>query len=300
MPSDISLSCKTTGVLKSNNHLKSQLTQIFLNPDTDSYPVYCWTWDCEVTRDEIAYKLREFYDNNIRHIYILPEPHAFRPMTGNNMQPDYLTEEFFEIIKFTFEYAKDLGMKLWIYDEGGWPSGSACGKVLSKKPHLARKQIMSRTVQSPYIPGENAVSAFCNGKRIFEGFCSDSEITEYYFSEITGDYPNLFEAETTDTFINLTHEGYRASVGEMFGDSVTALFTDEPIADKTSWCSGFEQKFYDRYGYNITDFIPYIVLDANVDLDEFGQKVRIDYFDLLAEIFCENFFLKTRDWCRKN
>ena len=272
----------------------------FLNPNVEHFPVYCWSWNCKVSKDEIAHKLREFHDNNIFQIYILPEPHAFRPLTGNNMQPDYLTEDFFEIIKFTFEQAESLGMKLMIYDEGGWPSGSACGKVLESNNNLARKQILYRTVSSPYVPGENAVSAFCEGKRVYEGFSSDSEITEYYFEIIPGDYPNLLEKAATDTFIKLTHEGYKNSVGHMFGDSVTAVFTDEPVADKTSWCSDFETLFYEKYGYNICDHLPYIVCDSKLDVDELGQKVRIDYYDLLSEIFCKNFFLNVRDWCRRN
>lgn len=33
-------------------------------------------------------------------------------------------------------YAKAMGAEFWLYDENGWPSGSADGRVLSSMPEL--------------------------------------------------------------------------------------------------------------------------------------------------------------------
>ncbi|MBR5308222.1 MAG: hypothetical protein IKU43_05580 [Clostridia bacterium] len=272
----------------------------FKNTETRFYPVMCWSWNRPVERDEIARQLDSFYDNNIRRVYILPMPRAFRPSNLNNLDPDYLTDEFFEIIRFAYKYAEKKGMQVWIYDEGGWPSGSACGKVVAEKPHLASKNLAVRSASSPYTPSVDAVAAFCGGKRIYEGFSSDSEITEYYMKRRDGDYPNLAEAETTDTFIKLTHERYKQYTSDLFGSTVYAVFTDEPTTEATGWCDGFEKRFYERYGYDLLDFLPYIYEDDKNDVDEKGQAVRIDYFNLLAEVFAENYFLKIRDWCREN
>ena len=34
------------------------------------------------------------------------------------MEPDYLTEDYFNMFRFAYEYAADKGMELWLYDEG--------------------------------------------------------------------------------------------------------------------------------------------------------------------------------------
>lgn len=285
---------------KSMDKSESFDLNLLQNPDVIHFPMFCWGWDCDINKEVLAERLYEYKSNNICQLYILPKPHAFRPVTGNNMQPDYLTKEYFDIIRYLFELADKLGMKLWIYDEGGLPSGSACGKVLEVNPSLYRKQIMSRVVASPYKKGDGCISAFCDGKRVYEGFSSESDIVEYYFETVPGDYPNLLEVEATDTFIKLTHDEYKKYVGDMFGKAVTSVFTDEPVAEKTSWCEGFEKEFFERYGYDISDYIPYIVSDSNEDTDTLGQKIRIDYYDFLAEVFCKSYFLRLREWCRNN
>ena len=44
---------------------------------------------------------------------------------GANFKPKYLTEEYFKIYGAALKKAKELGMTLCIYDEYGFPSGSA-------------------------------------------------------------------------------------------------------------------------------------------------------------------------------
>ena len=41
-------------------------------------------------------------------------------------------------------------MKLWLYDEGGWPSGGNCGRIVRERPDWARQTLVKRGV----APGE--------------------------------------------------------------------------------------------------------------------------------------------------
>ena len=131
-------------------------------PDTDFYPAYSWSWTTAVDRDEIVRQLDAMHDNDIRIVYILPQPVGFRKA----QLPCYLDEEYFEIYRFAMEYAAKKGMMLWLYDEGGWPSGSACNRVVRDKPHLVNRHVAKREVTSPYTPSPDAIAAFCDGKRI--------------------------------------------------------------------------------------------------------------------------------------
>lgn len=274
--------------------------EAFKSPDVDFYPAYSWSWGSPLDKEKLKELLDEYCNNGIKRMYVLPMPKEFRPWTKNNLQPDYLTPEYFEMYKFAYEYAESLGMKLWIYDEGGWPSGGACGQLIKKKPHLAYKTLAKRDVRSPYKRGEGAVAAFCDGVRIDEGFSSDKTIEEYYFKVIDEHYPNICDKETTEAFIELTHEGYKKYIGNMFGRGVDAAFTDEPVCDIFAWGDGFEEKFFERYGYSVLDVIPTVLRKEDEDFTPEEEKVRCDYFDLLAEEFCNNFFITLRDWCREN
>ncbi len=110
----------------------------FLTPDVSCAPVYVWVWNDVCTKEAIDTQLNEMQNLGIRAFYILPEPKDFRPGSmPTNLAPDYLTDEFFELCEYAIKQGKALGMNCWIYDEGGWPSGSACGKVTKAHPEFA-------------------------------------------------------------------------------------------------------------------------------------------------------------------
>ena len=82
------------------------------------------------------------YKNGIRAMYVLGEPEHFRPnIRATHLSPAYLSEEYIELLFYAFEKAKEKGMCVWLYNEGGFPSGSACGLVTEKYPELMYKNI---------------------------------------------------------------------------------------------------------------------------------------------------------------
>lgn len=110
----------------------------FVTPDVSYAPVYIWVWNDVCTYEIIDEQLSEMQRLGIRAFYILPEPKGFRPDSmPTNLSPDYLSEGFFELCAYAIDKGSALGMNCWLYDEGGWPSGSACGKVVKDHPEYA-------------------------------------------------------------------------------------------------------------------------------------------------------------------
>lgn len=274
------------------------------NIPVDLWPVYSWIWATPISKEEIKAQLTRFYNNNIKLVYILPEPKSFRPKKGATaLEPDYLTDEYFEMYNYAAEVAMELGMKLYFYDEGGWPSGSACGKVAAKKPHLRLNLIKKEEVASPYTPSKDAVAAFSKGKRIKEGETSDAPIIEYttypFDDEYMPPYPNISLSETTETFIEITHEAYKKNLKDgIMGNSMRVAFTDEPGVHGIGWTDDTAKEFMDRYGYDIIDYFN-VLADGNPETEDEKQAV-CDYFDYLSEKLNVNYFQKLRKWCRDN
>ena len=110
----------------------------FIAPDASYAPVYIWVWNDICTREVIDEQLAEMQRLGMRAFYILPEPKEFRPDSmPTNLSPEYLSDEYFELCAYAIDKGASLGMNCWIYDEGGWPSGSACGKVVKDHPEYS-------------------------------------------------------------------------------------------------------------------------------------------------------------------
>ncbi len=180
----------------------------FISPDIFHSPVYVWVWNDLCTRKIIDEQLAEMQNLGIRAFYILPEPKDFRPDSmPTNLTPDYLTDEFFELCKYAIKQAKSLGMNCWIYDEGGWPSGSACGKVTEAHPEYSV---------------ENSVYPDLLNKKATEYFI---EITHEKYASAIGEY---FHENVTAVFTDEPKAAFTAfnkelqdRYEELYGESIS-------------------------------------------------------------------------------
>lgn len=64
---------------------------------------------------------------------------VLHPRIGIPEEMPYLSETYFGAVRFIVETAAGLGMKVVLYDEGMYLSGSAHGKVVEANPEYASK-----------------------------------------------------------------------------------------------------------------------------------------------------------------
>lgn len=282
----------------------------FSKPDNCFYPVFSWIWNDVLDKETVRRQIDEMYEGGIRCFYIIPEPKDFRPYTMvTNLEPDYLTDEFMEYVRFCADYAESKGMYMWLYDEGGWPSGHATGKVVVAQPDAVRKRLLKHTVNvkkgEVFFERPEVKASFIGNIRIKSGhvFEEDCTVTEFCVEVesgglLNGAYADISESLSTKTFIELTHEKYKKYIGDHFGKTVPFMFTDEPSLALPTFSYGFEALFKEKYGYDILDHLP-VLFDTSMDSDE-DCKVRIDYHALCGELFDKNFLEIQREWCEKN
>lgn len=164
--------------------------------------------------------------------------------------------------------AHELGMRLRLYDERGFPSGTAGGETLAGHPewaarglHAALTNVVGGCAVELLLPTGTVVSAVAypvvggrlawtksvdlqdkvTGNRFSweapEGtdwrvlVCVDAFVFAHTPSECGGyriPYINVLMAEPTDRFLELTHERYAARFPEGLGKYFDSTFTDEP------------------------------------------------------------------------
>ncbi len=278
----------------------------FVSPDAFHSPVYVWVWNDICTRETIDNQLDEMQNLGIRAFYILPEPKTFRPDSmPTNLSPEYLSDEFFEFCAYAVQKASEFGMICWIYDEGGWPSGGACGKVLKDHPEYAREVL--KTIKHSFTAGDvykkstpNILAAFLNGKEMIEEgykFDADAVVTEYFTEKVIcgdTDYPNLMNNAATEYFIEITHEKYLSAMKNAIGKNVTAVFTDEPKAPSSAFNKELAEKYKSIYGESVLPYLPLIAGDAPAT--EENVHILHRWYDLCSRMFCDNFLLPCKKW----
>ena len=107
--------------------------------------------------------------------------------------------------------------------------------------------------------------------------------------------PDLLNPELAQEFIRRTHDRYYESVGQWFGNTIPAIFTDEPkYFGSTPWTAGIGEDFAATYGY---DLLPRLWHLYSPRLDPELMKTRLDYREWCGHRFREVWLKPVSDWC---
>ncbi|MBR6745414.1 MAG: hypothetical protein IKM00_09405 [Clostridia bacterium] len=200
--------------------------------------------------------------------------------------PGYMTEEFIRVTAEVIFHAKSIGMEFWLYDENGWPSGSADGQVL--KIHPDSKRWGLACVKAKDLQKDDRI------------LCRHGEEAIVARGE-TGISP-LCRA-TTDTFLSLTHERYAKELPKEAFDYVTGFFCDEVdyfpghllSEGAVPWCEEFEEFYIEKYGVSPCDGLWKLF-----DRAEEHEEYKIRFWETAGDLIARNFYRPYLDWCERH
>lgn len=245
-----------------------------------------WSWNDDINKKEIEKQLLDFSKGCFSGVVI---------HSRAGLRVPYLEEEWFELYRFAVKLSKKLGLEVWIYDEDGWPSGFAGGKVLA----LGEKQWAKKLVFSNKLPQnqQNILAAWkvCGDEyeSVVVDCAKDGNLVCYY--DVNDGYVDLLSKETVKHFMNFTHEKYKEKLGESFGDTIKGFFTDEPQLMPLPWSECLDSAWKERYNTDIKIML-YMLYVKNGDWQDFRAK----YFGLVSELFYNAFTLQIANWCDEN
>ncbi len=286
-----------------------ELLENFNNPSSEFRTAPFWIWNDEMDKAEIERQLREMHSHGFGG--------AFAHARLGLMTP-YLGEEWFDCFTHALRVCKELGMKLYIYDENNWPSGAAGGIVTENKPDCRNRWVEKAVVSTNSINYKgNLVKAYAydeeNDKILSE--LTDKPQDEWknvsgkalVFSHVEANHsgwyggfmePNNYDRECVAEFLKVTHEEYYKRYHEDFGDTIPAIFTDEPFQVAYPWGRDLNKTFFDMHGYKIEDNLPALFGNPEgFSYDRTPEKVRYDYVETRHTLWTENYIKQIADWC---
>jgi hypothetical protein len=299
----------------------------FKSPPSEYSMTFYWGWDGPVTEEVIARDLEQYCSNNVKAVTL---------EAGYRMTAKYLSPEWFELVKYTVEKARELDMHVWLVDEGKYPSGFAGGKFSQERPDL---RMQTYTVKKPFSveaghkisrdvkpntlfavatnkeDGSTLILEIDSGKlnwKVPQGQWQVQLIEQRFRTSATRSVNNLkigakdathslcdyLKPEAVRQFIKWTHEQYKEVVGDEFGKTVLGFRGDEPDYGFVPWTDNIFDEFQKQKGYDIRPYLASI--SARGGLTEQQKRAKADYWDVWSAIFSKNFFGMQAEWCAEN
>ena len=244
-----------------------------------------WSWNDKLEEQELRRQIRRMHELGMNGFFM----HA-----RGGLETEYLSDEWYELTRACVDEAKKLGMEAWAYDENGWPSGFAGGKLLEDEKNHAVFLTCEETDEFPTDADVLGVYTFVGGvpTRITEP--TNAPYTVIRMGRDSS-YVDTLDAEITKKFIAETHEQYKKRVG--FSENMPGFFTDEPqyYRYRTPWSLKMPMEFEKAYGYDVLSVLPALFKDF-----EGSEALCYDYYLLCHKLFIQNFVKVIYDWCEEN
>ena len=195
-----------------------------------------------------------------------------KPPTGFGMEI-FLEKPWFDAIGNFLDAADELGLKIWINDGWDYPPGDAAGRIEKSNPDLYQRRLARNA--------DGSVSVV----------------------KVDWGFPAFEEPESSELFLKFVYEEYYKRFKKYFGNTLAGFFSDADNRRMNSsnskafpekayfpWSRNFDKIFKERFGYEITEYLPQIT-----DLADIPQAD--DYWELASELY-HNWFKNNYLWCK--
>lgn len=252
---------------------------------TDYQSIPFWSWNAKLEQDELIRQIRWMKENGMGGFFM----HA-----RSGLKTEYLSEDWMKCTEACADEAEAIGMNAWAYDENGWPSGFAGGKLLdeaeNRDQYILHKigEFDAKATVSYLLDGDKMV-------RVSDG-SAEGEYLNLYI-EIATSTADILNPEVVQKFIDLTHEQYKAHFGEDFSKKIKGFFTDEPQYQRwnTPYTPVIAKYFEEEYGEDILDVLGLLFVEK-----EGYRTFRYRYWKGMQALMLRGFASMIYNWCEDN
>jgi len=236
-----------------------------------------------------------------------------------------------------FKTAEEEGLEVWIFDDWGYPSGTAGGLVCTEPSFRLKRLVISHDC---IIEPGSSISIKVPEKFVAAGIMPQSrgeykpldlkpgQIFEYSTGEHAErlvvvaweydkhaakssckSYPgdpamsciDMLNPEATRRFLEVMHERYYNRFSKYFGNVIKGFFYDEPyLSFEFPWTEKLPQTFMEKKGYDLLKVLPQIMVNAYYARSGPMAKYTDDYFDVWTDMAADNYYGEMKKWCQKH
>ncbi|HEY5585741.1 MAG TPA: hypothetical protein VIK78_14795 [Ruminiclostridium sp.] len=255
-----------------------------------------WSINDELKPDKLKAQLKKLKAFGLNGV-------IFHPRYYPN-KPEYLGNKYMSIINDLVLYAKSINMEFWIYDENGWPSGTAGGEVLIRHPELCSQWAVIKKDDQIDIHNEDILYSFkMEGSKVYKTDSANGELHHIVLVSEKG--VSSLDSKASEAFIEITHESYKKALCKEAFEYVSGFFSDEvhfPLRNQNCedlnsfpWINRIGELYKDRYNEQINSSLPLLFIEG-----EGYEEFRIRFWEMLSDAIIDGFYRPINDWCIEN
>ncbi len=289
----------------------SRVQKEFSRPSREFTLLPFWFWNDVLNEKELVRQIDEFEKHGVYGFTI-------HPRVGLPEDTGWLSDKMIHMMHVVLREAKQRDMRVMLYDDGMYPSGSSSGQVVAFNRAFASRGFSKVDVPTgqPVPPvKENskqvAILERPKGNRIvvYDEPSGGTMRGLHFIGNENVKNPqeqhpptaDVLNPQAVECFVRLVYQRYYDEFREYFQDTIVGIFTDEPDMLGRGYKRGMTagqtealQKVNTILGY---DFTPYLA-DLWYDDTPESPRRRNEYKEALQQVFEESYYGTISHWCR--
>ncbi len=266
-------------------------------PQQEYRPLPFWSWNDALQPDELRRQIALMKKSGVGGYFM----HA-----RGGLQTEYLEQPWFDSVAVGIKAGEEHDLEPWIYDEEGWPSGFAGGKVTALGDWVYARGLRLRRIAKPSeaVQGESLLG-------VFACTANDAEVVPIHRMEQTTNYTSYVEMthscspfyidvmneKAVRAFLDCTHEEYANRFTLDNAKGLRGFFTDEPRFSEgpIPWSYLLPAEFTARYDYDLLEKLPALYLPC-----QGYRKVRHQFWAMVNDLFVNAYMRQMGEWCAQH
>ena len=289
-----------------------QMREEFNHPPSRYQSRPLWFWNGKLDADKTRTMVAACKTAGYHGMGILP---------CKGMGFDFMSPGFLNQYKVAVDEAGKLGMKMCLYDEFWFPSGSAGGLLAKHRPEALGKRLdmlatdmngpkeFTQALPAGTLMGVVAMEAATKKRIDITAAAKDGTLRwnvptgawkVMIFTCVRdggGGLVDYLEPKAVEAFIALTYQAYHDAMPEHFGTTIDGAFYDEPafyhVKGGRAWTERFNERFRERHQSNPITLYPALWFDIGPDT----AAARNALFGMRTELYATGFVKTISDWC---
>lgn len=284
--------------------INGDLSRLFDDPLRDFGPTPLWWWSGgKVTRERLEWQLRRFANGGIYNLVVInlaPAGPTFGAMADD---PAWFSEEWWDRFRDACALARDLGMKIWFYDQIGFSGANIQGRITIDHPEatgqsLRRAEVTASDGKVSLRGTERLLACYDKSWRRIDAEADGSvdapDGTALNLITVTPTAFDYLNPAAVELLIDSVHGEFERRLPEFLGTVIPGSFQDE-LPGTNAWSPRFADEFRQRSGYDLHDHLDALFRTGDAE----SSKIRTDYYAVRAELTEEALFRPLGEWHTK-
>lgn len=300
-------------MLSSQTSAVQTLAERFAAPLPEYSPVPIWWWSGDrLERSRLRWQMEQLIAGGVYNVVIMNLAPTGPLYAADADDPIFMSEDWWAIFLTMCEDVREVGMRVWFYDQIGFSGANLQGEIVRENLLYAGQALASITsegdgylqlecppegiplaaswiaLESEGNPDGEPVNLPLNGRIAFADAPVNKRLRLMYAVPKGFDYYN---PAACARLFDKVHFEFEQRASQYFGDVIVGSFMDE-LPTLLSWSADFPERFQQIKHYDLLENLTAVYECESIE----AERIRADYHEVRALLAEEAFFKPLHAW----